>query len=124
MLALQLQVSGTLLETTVHYQLVSKAHELSHPSPSTRLPSSQASEPNRNPSPQLLVKAQISNGNKGLLPEKAGSSVQVQPASNVQVEEHPSPLAVFPSSHASPEILRPSPQAIVQTLGGLVLTQE
>jgi hypothetical protein len=43
-----------------------------------------------------------------------GKSVQAKPVSILQVDEHPSPPTVFPSSHSSSENLCPSPQGDLQ----------
>jgi len=115
----QLHTSGKVLDTTLHYQLVSTKQFSSHPSPFTRLPSSHPSLPFRFPSPQ--VDTQISSAKwVGFVLEKAGSSVQVNPSSNVHVEEHPSLSLLFPSSHSFEANLIPSPQ-LVQTFGVAVL---
>jgi hypothetical protein len=69
-----------------------------HPSLGTVLPSSQASLDALNPSPQLLT-------------QTLGSELsQVKPHSTEQLDEHPSPLSVSPSSHVSPPRVFPSPQ--------------
>jgi hypothetical protein len=47
-----------------------------------------------------------------------GDPVQLQPGSIWQVDEQPSPFAVFPSSHGLPSSTLPSPQIGVQGLPG------
>ena len=67
------------------------------------LPSSQVSFPSLSPLPQI-----------GLHVLGVTVRLQVQPSSIVQVEEHPSPVMIPPSSHSSLPYLPPVPQVFVQ----------
>jgi hypothetical protein len=75
------------------------------PSPSTRLPSSQAWKANI-PSPQIYPQTEA----------KVAELLQLKPASIWQAEEHPSPSAKLPSSHCA-FMTFPSPQISKQTEG-------
>jgi hypothetical protein len=74
------------------------------PSLGTVLPSSQASLDALNPSPQLLTQT------------LGWSLVQVKPHSTEQLDEHPSPFSVSPSSHVSPVTTVLSPHTGVKVL--------
>ena len=87
---------------------ISILHELSHPSPSIRLPSSHCSVPLTKPSPQSGVQT---------LGVELEPAEQVKPVSNaVQDEFHPSSSDVLPSSQVSPASTLESPQTAIETL--------
>jgi hypothetical protein len=81
-----------------------------HPSPLIKFPSSQyaVNELNLFESPQISWQMSCVLGDP---PDHE------YPVSTIQVDEHPSPFAEFPSSQASLPILSPSPQIVEQTEG-------
>jgi len=78
-----------------------------HPLLSSKFPSSQISPGFIIPSPQIGVHVVLS----GLY-----VFTHVHPASMVQLEEHPSTLNTFPSSHYSAERINPSPHYPAQVI--------
>ena len=106
---ISIQTSFVAVVPPEHVQPVSIAHVELQPSPFTRLPSSQyvLMELNRFPSPQTSVQW------SAIVDEPP---VQVQPDSMLQVELHPSLLAVLPSSQYMLNVLNrlPSPHNSIQ----------
>lgn len=91
----------------VHVHPDSTAQALEHPSPEATFPSSQAS---------LFAVTNLASPHvpKKVHTDKAFATlVHEYPDSTVHVEEHPSPLIAFPSSHTSPfeAYNNPSPQS-------------
>ena len=97
-IAEQLLAAHEFAPAPVHANPASTMQALSQPSPFSALPSSQASPPRTNPSPQIGVHAPPCVGH-------------VKPPSTaVQLALQPSPPAVSPSSQASLAVFVPSPQ--------------
>ena len=92
------QVSATEAFPPLHWYPHSTVHVLEHPA--TPDPASHCSLPTTLPSPQM--------GLHVVLPQRV--LLQIQPGSNAQVDEQPSPFTLFPSSQGSGPALIPSPQ--------------
>jgi len=111
------QSSGSVAVPPVQKDEASITHPNVHPSLFSTFPSSQASEACFLPSPHCAVQAVLSAfGDVPPAQTVHVSAVVVVPpeqaesASISQTELHPSPSAVFPSSHSSEECSLPSPQ--------------
>jgi hypothetical protein len=92
------QVSATEAFPPLHWYPHSTVHVLEHPA--TPDPASHCSLPTTLPSPQTWLHV--------VRPQRV--LLQIQPGSNAQVDEQPSPFTLFPSSQGSGPALIPSPQ--------------
>ena len=112
----RVQVSFAVVDPPVQIYIGSIPQVELQPSPFPEFPSSHSSELCFNPSPQFITQASLAVlGDRPPAQIEQASIEDIDPPEHTcivsisQVELHPSPFPIFPSSHCSVECFKPSP---------------